>query len=39
MTPAEARALSVPEYIALMRFQDEEIRERNRQARKQGKRG
>jgi len=38
MTPAEVRALSVPEYMALMRFQDEEIREHNRQARKKGKR-
>jgi len=30
MTPEQVRALSVPEYMALMRYQDEENRERKR---------
>lgn len=34
MTPAEVRAMALPEYQAFLRYMDMEARERRRQARK-----
>lgn len=39
MTPREARALSVPEYLAFLSYMDRELRERRRANRNRAKKG
>lgn len=37
MTPAEVKALALPEYLALAKYMDADLRERKRQAKARGK--